>query len=98
VTGNKPAYWIAHVKVTDEAAYSQYRAMAAKAVAAHGGKFVARGGRYRQMEGPERSWNTVAIFPTFDAAVECYESQAYQQALSIALKSSERELVIVEAS
>lgn len=94
----KPAYWIAHVKVTDEAAYSRYRGMAAEAVAAHGGKFVARGGRYRQMEGAERSWNTVAIFPSFDAAVGCYESDAYQAALEIARTAAERELVIVEAS
>jgi len=98
MTGNKAAYWIAHVKVTDGMAYSRYRDMAAKAVAAHGGRFVARGGRYRQMEGPERSWNTVAIFPSFEAAVQCYESHAYQAALTIARNAAERELVIVEAS
>ncbi|MBZ8132695.1 DUF1330 domain-containing protein [Afifella sp. IM 167] len=93
----REAYWIAHVTVTDEAQYAAYRKMAAEAVAAHGGKFLARGGRYRQMEGTDRPWNTVAVFPSFEKAVECYDSPAYQAAVKIAARASERELVIVEA-
>jgi len=93
----KEAYWIAHVTVSDEAAYSEYRKMAAAAVAAHGGEFLARGGRYRQMEGRERPWNTVAVFPSFEEALQCYASPAYQAAVKIAARASERELVIVEA-
>jgi len=94
----KPAYWIAHVSITDEVNYSKYRALAATAVGNHGGEFVARGGRYRQMEGQDRSWNTVAVFPNFDAAVSCYESDSYQAALEFARDSCERELVIVEGA
>lgn len=92
----KSAYWIAHVTITDEDLYSQYRKLAAEIVTSHGGNFVARGGRYIQMEGIDRSWNTVAVFPNFDEAVSCYGSPEYQSALEIAKRSSERELVIVE--
>ncbi len=92
----KSAFWIAHVTITDEDTYSQYRKLAAEIVSSHGGKFVARGGRYAQMEGTERSWNTVAVFPSFDEAVACYGSPEYQAALEIAKRSSKRELVIVE--
>ncbi|NBT52766.1 MAG: DUF1330 domain-containing protein, partial [Marivivens sp.] len=40
------AYWIAHVNVTDEAAYGEYAKRATVAIADHGGKFLARGGKY----------------------------------------------------
>ncbi|MBL4757503.1 MAG: DUF1330 domain-containing protein [Rhizobiales bacterium] len=92
----KSAFWIAHVTITDEGIYRKYRKLAAEIVALHGGRFVARGGRYAQMEGADRSWNTVAVFPSFEAALACYNSPNYQAALEIAKRSSERELVIVE--
>ena len=92
------AYWIAHVSVHDEEAYSRYAAGATEAIAAFGGEFLARGGRYRQMEGPDRPRNVVARFPTFEDAVSCYESDRYQEALGHARGAAERELVIVEAA
>jgi uncharacterized protein (DUF1330 family) len=45
------ALWIAHVTVTDPEAYAKYAQAAGPAIAAHGGVFLARGGRYQQMEG-----------------------------------------------
>ena len=91
-----PALWIAHVKVNDEEAYGKYAKLAGPAIAAHGGTFLARGGRYVQLEGPDRPRNVVARFPSVDAAVACYESDAYQEALSHARGASERELMVVE--
>ncbi|MCL4188643.1 MAG: DUF1330 domain-containing protein [Rhodobacteraceae bacterium] len=90
------AYWIAHVLVHDSTAYGRYAALATEAIASHGGEFLARGGRYRVMEGPERPRNVVARFPSLEAAVACYESPAYQAALAHARGAAERELVIVE--
>jgi uncharacterized protein (DUF1330 family) len=58
------ALWIAHVTVTDEAAYGRYAALATEAIAAHGGEFIARGGRYVQLEGRARPRNVVARFPS----------------------------------
>ncbi|MDP0927310.1 DUF1330 domain-containing protein [Paracoccus onubensis] len=92
------ALWIAHVHVTDAEAYGRYAEAAGPAIAAHGGVFLARGGRYRQMEGNDRSRNVVARFPSFEAAVACYESPEYQTALAHAKGASERDLVIVEES
>ncbi|WP_296763253.1 DUF1330 domain-containing protein [Sediminimonas sp.] len=93
-----PALWIAHVTVTDEDAYGRYAALAGPAIAAHGGHFIARGGRYVQLEGKDRPRNVVAKFPSVEAAEECYRSDAYQEALSHARDASERELLIVETS
>jgi len=91
-----PALWIAHVTVTDAEAYGRYAELAGPAIAAHGGEFIARGGRFVQLEGKERPRNVVARFASVEAAESCYHSDAYQEALSHARGASERELVIVE--
>lgn len=91
-----PALWIAHVTVTDEEAYGRYAALAGPAIAKHGGRFLARGGRFVQLEGRERPRNVVARFPSVEAAEACYHSADYQAALDHARGASERELLIVE--
>jgi len=91
-----PALWIAHVTVTDEDAYGKYAKLAGPAIAAHGGSFLARGGRFVQLEGKERPRNVVARFASVEDAVDCYNSDAYQEALSYAKDASERELMVVE--
>ena len=93
-----PALWIAHVKVSDEAAYGEYAKRATDVIAAHGGEFIARGGRYIQLEGPDRPRNVVARFPSVEAAEACYRSDAYQEALGFAEGAAERELVVVETA
>jgi len=90
------ALWIAHVTVTDEAAYGEYAKRATVAIADHGGVFLARGGAYEQLEGPDRPRNVVARFASLQAAHDCYYSEAYQEALSFAKGASQRELSIVE--
>lgn len=91
-----PALWIAHVNVTDAEAYGKYAELAGPAIAKHGGAFIARGGRYVQLEGTERPRNVVARFPSVEDAEACYNSPEYQAALDHARGASERELVIVE--
>lgn len=93
-----PALWIAHVRVTDDEAYGKYAKLAGPAIAEHGGAFIARGGRYVQLEGPDRPRNVVARFPSVEAAEACYRSDAYQAALAHADGAAERELVIVETT
>ncbi|MXQ06915.1 DUF1330 domain-containing protein [Alphaproteobacteria bacterium GH1-50] len=92
------ALWIAHVTVTDAEAYGKYAELAGPAIAAHGGRFIARGGRYVQLEGNDRARNVVAVFPSLEAAEACYRSDAYQAALDHARGASERDLVIVETT
>ncbi|NNE88519.1 MAG: DUF1330 domain-containing protein [Silicimonas sp.] len=93
-----PALWIAHVTVTDADAYGKYAELAGPAIAKHGGHFIARGGRFVQLEGKERARNVVARFPSLEAAETCYNSPEYQKALAHARGASERELMIVETT
>lgn len=91
-----PAYWITHVTVSDEAAYAEYAVRASEAIRQHGGRFLVRGGRYRQLEGRDRPRNVLVVFPDIEAAERCYHSPEYQAALVFARGASERDLVIVE--
>lgn len=88
--------WIAAINVTDEDTYSAYVAVASQVLKSHGAVFIARGGRYRQMEGTDRSRNVIATFPTFEAAVACYGSEEYQAVVGDAIEASDRIVVIVE--
>ena len=90
------ALWIAHVHVTDDETYAKYAAIATEAIAEHGGVFLARGGRYVQLEGRDRARNVVARFPSLEAAEACYNSSRYQEAVAFAKQSSERDLMILE--
>lgn len=91
------AYWIAHVTVLDAEAYGKYAELAGPAIAKAGGKFLARGARYVQLEGRDHARNVVAWFPSLEAAEACYRGPDYQAALAHAKGASERDLVIVEA-
>ena len=87
---------LSYVHVTDTAAYAKYAKGATEAIAAHGGVFLARGGRYVQLEGNDRPRNVVARFPSLEKAVECYNSPAYQAALAFAKGASVRDLMVGE--
>lgn len=90
------AYWVANVEVTDPEVYGEYAKIAKDAIESHGGKFVARGGRHIQCEGRDRARNVVVEFPSLDAAVECYNSDIYKEALAFSSKSSVRDVVLIE--
>jgi len=91
-----PAYWIGRITVTDQDTYGEYAKRAGPAIEAHGGRFLARGGRHQTLEGRDHARNVVVEFPSFEDAITCYNSPAYQEALAFALKSAERDLAIVE--
>ena len=76
-----PAYWLARATITDPVAYKKYTDRVPAILEQYGGKVLARGGRYRIMEGPETFHRFIAIeFPTLEQAVACFESPEYQAA------------------
>lgn len=91
-----PALWIANVNVTDEERYKKYVAVASVVLPAHGGEFIARGGRYVQLEGQDHARNVIARFPSMEAAMGAYNDSRYQAALEDALPASDRQIVVVE--
>jgi uncharacterized protein (DUF1330 family) len=90
------ALWILQLHMPPAAAYGRYAALATEAIAAHGGVFLARGGRHVQLEGTDHARNVVARFASLEDAVACYNSAAYQAALEHARGAAVRDLVVVE--
>ena len=88
--------WIVHVDVTDDDKYAEYIKGSSRVVNAYDGEFMARGGRYQQKEGKEYPRNVVIRFPTFEKAVDAYESEEYQAIVDVAKESSDRLLTILE--
>ena len=90
------AYWIAHVTVTDPAAYARYQALAPAAFAAHGARFLARGGEADVLEGPALERHVVIEFPSLAKARACYYSAEYQAARARRRDAATAHVVIVE--
>ena len=90
------AYWIAHVTVTDPEAYTGYHALAPAAFAAHGARFLARGGAHEVLEGPVLDRHVVIEFPSLAAARACYQSAEYQAAKARRDGAAVAHVVIVE--
>ncbi len=89
-------YWIAHVDVRDAEQYKAYVAANAQPLAEFGGRFLARGGRFENPEGGARSRNVVIEFPSYQAALDCWNSPGYQAAIKLRQPVSVADIVIVE--
>ena len=89
-------YWVGHVTVTDPEAYKAYVAANAKAFSKYGARFLVRGGQYASVEGMARQRHVVIEFPSYEAALACYRSPEYQEALRLREPASEADIIVVE--
>jgi uncharacterized protein (DUF1330 family) len=72
------AYVIVDVQVTDAEKYAQYRELSTKALAAHGGEFLVRGGELQIFEGDWQPGRIVIVrFDTLAGARAWYDSPEY---------------------
>jgi uncharacterized protein (DUF1330 family) len=93
------AYWIARSKVNNPEQYKKYADLATPIIGKFGGKFLARAGKFKILEGPEKFHRFVVIeFPSFEKTVCCHESPEYLEAAAHRQKdgASELEIVVVE--
>ena len=88
-------YWIARVDVSNEEAYGQYRELNCIAFTKFGGRFVVRGPAGKVVKGVPRKHNVVLEFPTYEAALACYESPEYQAAKKFLDLVGEVDLIII---
>lgn len=89
-------YWVARVDVTDPERYKAYIAANALPFKKYGARFLVRAGRYEDPEGTSRTRNVVIEFPSYQAALECWRSPEYQEAIKLRLPVSTIDLVIIE--
>jgi uncharacterized protein (DUF1330 family) len=93
-----PAYWVARSKINDPVEYKKYTDRIPAILQRYGGKVLARGGRFKILEGPQRFQRFVVIeFASLEQAVACHDSPEYQAAAAFRKSGAgEVELVIVE--
>ena len=89
-------YWIGNVDVHDAVRYEDYKAANAEPFKQYGARFLVRGGTQVSKEGDTFGRSVVIEFPSYEDALACYESDAYQNAKAIRDPISEGRLIIVE--
>ena len=92
------AYVIAEIDVENPEGYEEYKQLANEAIAKHGGRFVARGGKTQAWEGEWSDRIVVLEFESLDAARAWYFSDDYQAAAAVRHRNSRARIIAVEGT
>ncbi|MEP7303004.1 MAG: DUF1330 domain-containing protein [Caldimonas sp.] len=91
------AYIYADVEVTDPAAYEVYRKQVPALIAAHGGRYLVRGGAVEVLEGERRPKRQVILeFPDMAHLKAFYCSPQYAPLIALRQGASFGSLVAIE--
>jgi uncharacterized protein (DUF1330 family) len=91
-----PGYILMHAEVTDPDEYEHFKAAAAKAIEDHGGRYLVRGGASTSLEGDFGSRVILVEFPSYQDALDFYQSEAYQAAREIRLRSAKASILVMD--
>jgi len=89
-------YWIARIDVTDPERYKAYIAANTQPFKKYGARFLVRAGRFENPEDSSRTRNVVIEFPSYQAALDCWRSPEYQEAIKLRQPVSTGDLIIIE--
>ena len=90
-------YWVSCYRaIKDTDALAEYAKLAAPAIEAGGGKFLARGGQVTAFEAGVAERTVVVEFPSFEAALATHDGPGYQAALKVLGDAAERDFRVTE--
>ena len=91
------AYVIVDVEITDPEGYEEYKRLAAPAIAACGGRYLARGGAVEVLEGNWTPGRLVVLeFDSLEAARGWLESPVYRGARALRHRTARTNMVVIE--
>lgn len=91
------AYWVAtYFSVSNPEALAEYAKLAGPAIAAAGGRFLARGTAAKAYEKGLTQRQVIIEFDSVDKAAAAHDGAAYQAALKVLGDGAQRDLRIVE--
>jgi uncharacterized protein (DUF1330 family) len=91
------AYILVNVNTSQPDEYEEYKKMAQETVAQFGGRYLARGGRLRVLEGQWEPTRIVVLeFESFAKALAWWESEAYAPAKALRQRLSATDMILVE--
>ncbi|MCU4653280.1 DUF1330 domain-containing protein [Roseibacterium sp. SDUM158016] len=92
-------YWIVHIKVTDPETYRRYADVAPAIVKQLGGLYTVDAGRAETAEGDASLDRHVVVeFPSYEAALTAFRSDAYQSVVHLRHSSSECLFTLAEGA
>ena len=92
-----PAYIYGDIDITDPEGYETYRAQAPALIAAHGGRYLVRGGVVEALEGgPDPKRQVILEFPDMAALKAFYFSPEYTALKVIRQRCSTGTFVVIE--
>ncbi len=91
-------YLVVESKVTDPAAYENYKKLAAAAIEKHGGRYLVRGGKAEILEGPWSAPQRLVIveFDSPELAKQFYDSPEYRAAREARAGAADMNMLVVE--
>jgi uncharacterized protein (DUF1330 family) len=90
-------YWVAcYRSISNPDALAAYAKLAAPAIAAAGGRFLARGNAAKAYEAGIAQRVVLIEFDSVERAIAAHDGEAYQAALKVLGKAVDRDLRIVE--
>ena len=91
------AYLIAEIDIHDPAGFEAYRDAVAPMIAAHGGRYLVRGGLTVALEGDAPTTRIVVLeFPDTDSAQRFWSSDDYAPVAAIRHRSSHSRIYMIE--
>jgi uncharacterized protein (DUF1330 family) len=94
-----PAYVVVDIEVTDPVRYEDYKKLAASAVAAYGGKYLARGGQTEVLEGQWAPKRLVILeFESMERAKAWLESPEYAPGRKLRHETATSDMVLVQGA
>ena len=93
------AYVIVDITVTDPVGYEEYKKLAPPAVAAYGGKYLARGGQVQTLEGDWAPTRLVILeFESAERAKQWLESPEYSAGRQLRHRTATSTMIVVEGA
>ena len=89
-------YWVGRVDVNSEEGYKPYAAANPAIFKKFGGRYVVRGGKFETPEGKSRTRNVVIEFPSYQAALDCYNSPEYQANIKVRQAHATADIIVIE--
>jgi len=90
-------YVIANINVKNSDAYKEYVGKVKPTVEKFGGEYLVRNGEFKVIDGEWKHPRTVVIkFPTYEKALEWYNSEEYKPIKPIRLANSEANGIIIK--
>ena len=92
-------YLIGTIEVKNPEAYKEYLAKVTDIVKNFGGEYLVRAGEYTEIEGKWKySRNVVIKFPSYEKALEWYNSEEYKPVKKIRLDNSISDAIIIKGA